>query len=164
MGAHHASPQMGREELREEEGSRGLTHTMGKQWDRYHLCGNRAQAAGTMNRRLWDREELSVSVGHISSFLSPRCCSHSRTPTNWGKPRLKGKQLCSLLLEVRSLSKRPSEPQVLKAQDTYKPPQSSTCRGPWRTRIRCKGRARSESLASPQALLTGWGDFSPQWG
>lgn len=55
-----------------------------------------------MNRRLWDREEQSISLGDPSLFaLQPqgfqpkRCSSHPMTPNNWGKPKLKGKQLCN---------------------------------------------------------------------
>lgn len=78
----------------------------GKQWKRYHRWGKRAQAAGTMNRRLWDREEQSISPGDPSLFaLQPqgfqpkKCCSHPMTPNNWAKSKLKGKQLCNFVWE-----------------------------------------------------------------
>ena len=91
------------------------------------------------------------------------------TPNNWGKPELKAKQPCSPPLGKRSFSMHPSEPrsrhpQAFEQRDTYKPPLSSICRGPWRTRICCKGRAGSECPALLQALLMVWGDFSPQQG
>lgn len=127
-----------------------------------------------MKRRLWDREGWSISLEDCSLFaLQPqefqpkRCCSHPMTPNNWGKPKLKGKQLCNPFWERGIFSSISLEPysrhsQAIEQRDTYKPPQSSICRGPWRTRIRCKRRARNESLASSEDPLTAWEDFSPQ--